>query len=82
MTETEMQTAVAIIRHGWGHRIPTDAIDGRVRQALPAITIEDLEAAFERASDGVMAEADELWQSRVGAPDGRRRPGVGRTGPP
>ena len=82
MTETEMQAAVAIIRHGWGHRIPTDAIDGRVRQALPAITIEDLEAAFERASDGMMAEADELWQLRVGAPDGRRRPGVRRTGPP
>ena len=62
MTETEMQTAVAIIRHGWGHRIPTDAIDGRVRQALPAITIEDLAAAFERASDKLGAEADELRQ--------------------
>ena len=62
MTETEIQTAVAIIRHGWGHRVPTDAIDGRVRQALPAITIEDLEAAFERAGDELMAEADELRQ--------------------
>jgi len=65
MTETEMQTAVAIIRHGWGHRIPTDAIDGRVREALPAITIEDLEAAFERASDELL-KADEVRQITKG----------------
>jgi len=65
MTETEMQTAVAIIRHGWGHRIPTDAIDGRVRQALPAITIEDLEAAFERVSDELL-KADEVRQITKG----------------
>jgi len=65
MTETEMQTAVAIIRHGWGHRIPTDAIDGRVREALPAITIEDLEAAFERVSDELL-KADEVRQITKG----------------
>ena len=65
MTETEMQTAVAIIRHGWGHRLPTDAIDGRVREALPAITIEDLEAAFERVSDELL-KADEVRQITKG----------------
>jgi len=65
MTETEMQTAVAIIRHGWGHRIPTDAIDGRVREALPAITIEDLEVAFERVSDELL-KADEVRQITKG----------------
>ena len=65
MTETEMQTAVAIIRHGWGHRIPTDAIDGRVREALPSITIEDLEAAFERVSDELL-KADEVRQITKG----------------
>ena len=62
MTETEIQTAVVIIRHGWADRIPADAIEGRVRQALPAITDEDLVAAFERASDGMTAETDELRQ--------------------
>jgi len=46
-----------------GTQIPAGAIESRVRQALPAITLQDLEAAFERASDKVVAEADELRQS-------------------
>ena len=70
MTEADMQTAVVIIRHGWADRIPAGAIESRVRQALPAITLEDLAAAFERA--GLMAEADELRQGPLG---GRRRAG-------
>jgi len=62
MTEAEMQTAVVMIRHGWAHRIPIEAIESRIRRVLPAITIEDLAAAFERASDKLGAEADELRQ--------------------
>ena len=62
MTEADLQTAVVIIRHGWAGRIPAGAIATRVRQALPAITLEDLAAAFERASDTLVAEADELRQ--------------------
>ena len=63
MTEADLQTAVVIIRHGWADQIPAGAIESRVRQALPAITLQDLDAAFERASDKVVAEADELRQS-------------------
>ena len=63
MTEADMQTAVVIIRHGWADWIPAGAIESRVRQALPVITLEELAAAFERAGDGLMAEADELQQS-------------------
>jgi hypothetical protein len=61
MTEAEMQTAVVIIRHGWAHRIPVEAIESCIRRAVPAITLEELAAAFERASDKLVAEADELW---------------------
>jgi len=62
MTQADLQTAVVIIRHGWADRVPAGAIESRVRRALPAITLEDLEAALERASDGLVAEADELRQ--------------------
>ena len=62
MTEAEMQTAVRTIRNGWTQRIPADAIERRVRQALPVINLDDLEAAFEGASNELVAEADELQQ--------------------
>jgi len=39
------------------------AIERRVRRALPAITDEDLAEAFERVSDGLVAEADEFQRS-------------------
>ena len=45
MTQADLQTAVVIIRHGWADRVPAGAIESRVRRALPAITLEDLEAA-------------------------------------
>jgi hypothetical protein len=66
MTEAEMQTAVVIIRQGGAHRVPIHAIEGRIRGALPAITDDDLEAAFERASDELVAEADEIEQFTKG----------------
>jgi hypothetical protein len=62
MTEAEMQTAVSIIKAGWAGRIPVDAIERRIRRVLPAITDDDLAAAFEQASYEVLAEADELRQ--------------------
>jgi len=63
MTDVEMETAVGIIRQGWADRIPTYAIERRVRRALPAITDEDLAEAFERVSDELVAEADEFQRS-------------------
>ena len=62
MTEADMQTAVVIIRHGCAHQIPVEVIKSGIRRVLPEITLEDLAAAFERASDKLAAEADELRQ--------------------
>jgi len=62
MTEAEMHTAVGLIRHGWAGRIPVDAIERLIRRVLPAITDDDLAAAFEQASYEVMEEADRLRQ--------------------
>jgi len=56
MTEAEMQTAVGTIRDGWANRTPFDVIEDRVRQALPAITFDDLAAACEQASDKLVDE--------------------------
>ena len=66
MTEAEMQTAVRIVKAGWAGRTPVDAIERRIRRALPTITDDDLAAAFEQASYEVLAEADELWQFTKG----------------
>ena len=63
MTEAEMQTAVRIVKAGLADRVPIDEVQDRICRALPAITDEDLAAAFEQASYEVVAEADELRQS-------------------
>jgi hypothetical protein len=62
MTEAEMQTAVGLIWHGWAGRISVDAIGRRIRRALPAITDDDLAAAFEQATHEGVEEADRLRQ--------------------
>lgn len=69
MTEAEMQTAVVLIRHGWTHRIPVEAIKSGIRRAVPAITLEELAAAFERAGDKLVGEADQLRQFTTGRRD-------------
>jgi hypothetical protein len=66
MNEAERQTAVSIIKAGWAGRIPVDAIERRIRRVLPAITDEELAAAFEQASYEVVEEPDWLRQFTEG----------------
>ena len=61
-TEAERRTVVSLIRHGWAGRIPVDTIERRIRRALPAITDDDLAAAFEQATHEGVEEADRLRQ--------------------
>ena len=62
MTEAEIEIAVSIIRHGLSDRVPINELKGRVHRALPAITIEDFAAAFERITDELVAAANRLRQ--------------------
>ena len=72
-----------LIRHGWAGRIPVDVIERLIRRVLPAITDDDLAAAFEQASYEVVEEADRLRQFvQDGAPDSSTPISDGRTGPP
>ena len=61
MDEADFKNAVAIVKTGAEAGVPFGEIGGHVCAALPVITNEEIEAAFERAAGEFRAEADVLF---------------------